>query len=105
VQQLGRVGQQVAVLVDGAPLGRDIAPDRGQRLLQHLPAVDNQELRLEQPAPDEVLANSALSLAGFAAHVFDGQHRGPSTDRFFGFNRRSARCIESPVSAGRPLSP
>src|ERR1700751_6033653 len=34
VQPLGRVGEQVAVLMDGAALGRHIAPERGQRLLQ-----------------------------------------------------------------------
>ena len=73
VQPPGRVGQQVAVLMDGAALGRHIAPERGQRLLQPRPAVDNQDLRLAQPALDEVVKDGAPSLAGLAPHVLDGQ--------------------------------
>src|ERR1700719_3648036 len=34
MQPLGRVGEQVAVLVDRAALGRHVAPEGGQRLLQ-----------------------------------------------------------------------
>ena len=35
------------MLVDGAALGRHIAPQSGQRLLQPRAAIDNQELRLQ----------------------------------------------------------
>src|ERR1700726_2148318 len=45
MQPLGGVGKQVAVLVNRAALGRHVAPERGQRLLQPAPAVNNQELR------------------------------------------------------------
>src|SRR5205823_10384334 len=73
VQPLGRVGEQVAVLVDRAALGRHVAPEHSQRLLQPAPAVDNQELWLAQPAPDEIVEDGAPRLAGLATHVLDGQ--------------------------------
>ena len=66
-------GEQVAVLVNRAALGRHVAPERGQRLLQPAPAVNNQELWLAQPALDEIVENGAPSLAGLATHVLDGQ--------------------------------
>src|SRR6516164_3529355 len=44
VQTLGSMGEQVAVLVDRAALGRHVAPEPGQRLLQPAPAINNQEL-------------------------------------------------------------
>jgi hypothetical protein len=50
------VSQQVAVLVYRAALGRHVAPEGGQRLLQPGAAVDNQELWLAQPALDEIAA-------------------------------------------------
>src|ERR1700756_5955682 len=40
MQPRGRVGQQIAMLVDGAALGRYIAPQSGQRLLQPSPPLD-----------------------------------------------------------------
>jgi hypothetical protein len=43
IQALGSMGEQVAVLVDGAALGRHIAPEPGPRLLQRGPAINNQE--------------------------------------------------------------
>ena len=46
MQPLGRVGDQVPVLVNRAALGRHIAPERGQRLLQPGPAVNDEKLRL-----------------------------------------------------------
>ncbi len=54
------------MLVDGTALGRHIAPQSGQRLLQPSPAIDNQELRLAQPALDEIVEDGAPSLAGLA---------------------------------------
>jgi hypothetical protein len=41
--------------VNRAALGRHVAPERGQRLLQPAPAVNNQELWLAQPALDEIV--------------------------------------------------
>src|ERR1700730_13097255 len=73
MQPLGRVGEQVAVLVDRAALGRHVAPERGQRLLQPAPTVNNEELWLAQPALDEIVENGTPSLAGLATHVLDGQ--------------------------------
>jgi hypothetical protein len=62
MQPLGRVGEQVAVLVNRAALGRHVAPERGQRLLQPAPTVNNQELWLAQPALDEIVEDGAPSL-------------------------------------------
>src|SRR5438105_10592787 len=67
VQPRGRVGQQVAMLVDGAALGRHIAPQRGQRLLQPSPAIDNQELRRAQPALDKGDEDGPPTLAALAS--------------------------------------
>src|ERR1700758_3522724 len=61
------------MLVDGTALGRHIAPQSGQRLLQPSPAIDNQELRLAQPPLDEIVDHGAPSLAGLAAHILDRQ--------------------------------
>src|SRR5439155_2217892 len=55
MQPLRRVGEQVAVLVDRAALGRHVAPEPGQRLLQPAAAVNNQELWLAQAALDEIV--------------------------------------------------
>src|SRR5437764_7593716 len=49
MQPLGCVSEQVAVLVDRAALGRHVAPEGGQRLLQPSAAVDNQKLWLRSP--------------------------------------------------------
>src|SRR5437763_13748188 len=57
MQPRGRVSKQVAVLVYRAALGRHVAPEGGQRLLQPGAAVDNQELWLAQPALDEIVEN------------------------------------------------
>src|SRR5207302_10039222 len=73
VQRGGSVGEQVAMLVDGAALGRHIAPQSSQRLLQPSPAIDNQEFRLAQLALDEVVEDGAPSLAGLATHILDRQ--------------------------------
>src|SRR6516164_4389791 len=73
MQALRRVGEQIAVLVDGAALGGDIIPQRSQCLLQPGPAVDNQKLRLAQPALDQIVENGAPRRAGLAAHALDRQ--------------------------------
>src|ERR1700746_2422493 len=59
------------MLVDGTALGRHIAPQSGQRLLQPSPAIDNQELRLTQFALDEIVEDGAPSLAGLATQMLD----------------------------------
>ena len=46
MQPLRCVGEQIAMLVDGAALGGDVAPEGSQRLLQPGRAIDNQELGL-----------------------------------------------------------
>src|SRR5438876_10168181 len=69
VQPRGGVGEQIAMLVDGAALGRHIAPQSSQRLLQPSPAIDNQELRLAQLALDEVVEDGAPGVAGLATHI------------------------------------
>ena len=73
MQPLGCVSEQVAVLVDRAASGRHVAPERGQRLLQPAPTVNNEELWPAQPALDEIVENGTPSLAGLATHVLDGQ--------------------------------
>src|SRR6516162_111611 len=72
MQPLRYMGEQVAVLVDGAALGRYVAPEGGQRLLQSGATVDNQERWLAQAALHEIVENGTPSLAGLAAHVFHG---------------------------------
>ena len=52
MQALGCVSEEVAVLVDRAALGRHVAPEGGQGLLQPSAAVDDQELWFAQPALD-----------------------------------------------------
>src|SRR6201987_1899748 len=67
------------MLVDGAALGRHIAPQSGQPLLQPSPAIDNQELRLAQPARDETGGVGGPRLAGLGPHILDRQqHLRPS---------------------------
>src|ERR1700746_1909035 len=73
MQSWRRVGEQIAVLVDGAALGRHVGPQGGQCMLQPGAAVDNQELRLAQAALDEIIENGAPRLAGLTAHVLDSQ--------------------------------
>src|SRR5881398_2976583 len=49
MKALGCMGEQVAMLVDGAALGRHVAPQGRQRLLQPGPAIDNQKPWLDEP--------------------------------------------------------
>jgi hypothetical protein len=44
-RRIAPMSKQVAMLVDGAALGRHVAPERGQRLLQPGPPIDNQNGR------------------------------------------------------------
>ena len=62
VQALGRVGEQVAMLMNRAALKRHAVPDGGDRLLQPRCAVDDQELRPAQVAGDQVVENRTPGL-------------------------------------------
>ena len=78
MQAPGRVGEQVAVLVNRAALGRYVAPEPSQRLLQPAPAVNNQELWLAQPALDETrctLANGWFACRVYAAPMISARQR------------------------------
>ena len=73
VERLRRVGQQVAVLVDRAPLGRHLGPQRGQRPLEPGRAVDDEELGRAQAARDEVVEQGPPGGLALAAHALDGE--------------------------------
>ena len=51
MKSLGRMREQVAVLVNRAALDRDVGPQRGQRRLEPGRAVDDEELGRPQAAP------------------------------------------------------
>ena len=55
VQALGSMGEQVAVLVNCAPLRRHAVPDGRNRLVVPRRAVDDEELGLTQTALDEIV--------------------------------------------------
>src|SRR5947207_10801290 len=59
VQALGRVRQQVAMLVHGTSLHRHSLPDRGDGLLQPRRPVNDEELGPPQPTLDEVVEDRA----------------------------------------------
>ena len=63
VQALGRVGQQVPVLVDRAAPHRHAVPDGGDRFVETQRAIDDEELRLPQPAFDEIVGIPPLRAA------------------------------------------
>jgi len=65
-QPLGRVRQQIAVLVHRATLNRHVRPQRGERLLQTRRAVDDDELRRRQSAVDQIVEQRAPSGFAFA---------------------------------------
>ena len=71
VQALGGMGEQVAVLVNCAPLHRHAIPDGGNRLVEPRCAVDDEELGPSQTALDEIVEDSAPGFGAFSAHAFD----------------------------------
>src|SRR5437879_5127473 len=71
VQALGRMRQQVPVLVNRAALDRYAVPNGGNGLVEPRRAVDNEELGPPQPALDEVIEDSAPGLGALAAHALD----------------------------------
>ena len=75
VQVLGRMGEQVALLVNRAALDRDIGHEAGQRRLRPFAAVEDHQLRRLQPAGDQIIQHGAPS--GFRAD--SPMHDPPST--------------------------
>ena len=73
MQALGRVGEQVAMLMNRAPLDRHAIPDSGNRLLQPWRPVNDEELRPSQAARDQVVEHRTPRLRALAAHVPDRQ--------------------------------
>src|SRR5215472_12462615 len=67
-QALGRVRQQVAMLVHGAALHRHVIPDGSDRGLEPGRAVNDEELWPPQTVPDEVVEHRAPGLSALAAH-------------------------------------
>jgi hypothetical protein len=66
------------VLVYRAALGRHVAPEGGQRLLQPGAAVDNQEFWLAQPALDEIAATSIIPVSSVPTGRRNGLLNAPS---------------------------
>src|SRR6202035_4221532 len=87
MQPLGGVGKQVAVLVNRAALGRHVAPERDQRLLQPLPpsTIRNSGLcsprrtRSSRTASQASLVSPPMFLT--ASSTFWPSSRTPSTTR------------------------
>ena len=73
MQALGRMGEQVAVLVNRAALEGSGGPERGERLLQARRAVADEQVRGSQAARDEVVEQGAPGRLALAAHVADRQ--------------------------------
>ena len=73
MQAPGCVSEEVAVLMDRAALGRHVAPEGGQCLLQPSAAVDDEKLWLAHPALDKIVENGAPRRAPLAAHILGDQ--------------------------------
>jgi hypothetical protein len=68
---LRRVRQQISMLMNGTALDRYAVPNGGNRFLQSRRAVDDQERRPPQTAPDQTIKNGTPSFGRFPAHVLD----------------------------------
>ena len=73
MQSLGRMREQVPMLVHGASLHRDTVPHGGKRLLQPRCAVNDEELRSAKAALDQVIENRAPGFGAFSAHALGRQ--------------------------------
>src|SRR4029453_18596915 len=71
MQALGRVRQQVSMLVNRAALDRYAVPNGGDGLVESRRAIDDEECGPPQPALDEVVEDGAPSLGALAAHAPD----------------------------------
>ena len=74
VQVLRRVGEQVALLVHGTALHRHVVPQAGERRLEALAAVDDDELRLGQAARQQIVEDGPPSGFTLTTHVLDAEH-------------------------------
>jgi hypothetical protein len=63
------MGQQIALLMHGAALDRNIGPQRRQRLLQAGRAVDDDEFRRLQAAFDQIVEQRPPGRLSLAAHL------------------------------------
>ena len=61
------------MLVHGAALDSHVRPQRRQRLFQARRAVDHDQLRRSQSAPDEIVEQRAPGRLALAAHALDRQ--------------------------------
>ena len=68
------MSQEVALLVDGAALDRHVVPQARKRRLEALAAVDDDQLRLDQAARQELLEHGPPGGFAFTAHVTDRKH-------------------------------
>ena len=71
MQPLRRMGEQIAMLVHGAAWNSHVGPQRRQRLFEARRAVDDDQLRRRQSAPDEIVEQRAPSRLALAAHGLD----------------------------------
>lgn len=71
MQALGRMCQQVAVLVNRTALDRNAVPHRGDRSLKPRRAIDDKELGTAQATPDEIVEHCTLGFGALAAHTLD----------------------------------
>jgi hypothetical protein len=72
---LRRVREQIAMLVNSAALYRHAVPNGGNRFLQSRRAVDDQERRAPQTAPNQIIEHRTPGFGGFPAHVLDREQR------------------------------
>src|ERR1700683_5736855 len=73
MQALGRMCQQVPMLVNRASLHRHAIPDGDNRLVEPRRAVNDEELGPPQPTPDEIVENRAPGLGTLATPALDCQ--------------------------------
>lgn len=73
MQALGGVGEQITVLVNRVALNGSAVPQRGDGRIEPLAAVDDEEFRPAQAAPDEIVEIGAPGLGRFIAHVLHGK--------------------------------
>src|SRR5581483_1605308 len=71
MQALGRMRQQVPVLVRGTALHRHAIPHGGDYSLKPWRAVDNEEFGTAQAAPDEIVEQDTPGFGTLATHTLD----------------------------------
>src|SRR3954453_3187869 len=73
--RLGRVRQEITMLMHGATLRGHVGPQRGQGPFQPGPAVDNEELGRAEAAGEQVVEDAAPRRFAFPSHVAYGQEQ------------------------------